>query len=413
MAESCILERYEKSFEQNYLDREYPEAEHLERLWMLLGKRESAATLLNVGAAFGVWTVLGLFWATRLYYAYNQDQHVVPWSATITWGLIDFYVWGLLSPVVILLTRKVRFERESWLVPALIHVPLSVALAALQLLIFSGLFMLAGGLDFIMKSYTDPDIWTVWGGMVLGKLHSSILVYWGILMATLALDYYRRFRDEKLRAAEIETRLAKAELAALRMQLHPHFLFNTLNTIASLVREQPEEAERIVVRLADLLRASLNGSADSEIPLRDELSFIRKYLEIELIRFEDRLQVDWNIDDETLAALTPALILQPLVENAVKHGVAPLERNGVLTVSARRSDSALVLRVSDNGPGLPDDWESVAENRIGLTNTRERLKQLFGNKQLFSLERLDPKGTLVTIEIPFKLRSEDSELSDD
>ena len=366
---------------------------------------KSRISLPIIGAVFGVWTLLGLFWATRLYFSYNQGGEViVPWSVSVTWGLIDFYAWGALSPLVILLARKIRIERDAWLAPGLIHLTLSVVFAALQLLIFSGLYIMVGGLEYGAKSSVDMGIWGVWKAMVLGKLHSSIIIYWGILIATLALDYHRRLRVEKLKAAEMSTRLARSELAALKMQLHPHFLFNTLNTIASLVREQPDEAEKTVVRLADLLRTSLKGASDSGIPLREEILFIEKYLAIEGIRFQDRLKIEMNIADEVLDANIPALILQPLVENAVKHGIATLERDGLLTVAAYlASDKAtLVLQVTDNGPGFPEDWESVSENRIGLANTRERLRQLYDDKQQFSITSLEPTGAQVTIELPFK-----------
>ncbi|HSG98930.1 MAG TPA: histidine kinase [candidate division Zixibacteria bacterium] len=351
--------------------------------------------------ALGIWTALGLFWATRLYYAYNQDQHVVPWSESILWGLTDFYCWALLSPLVIYLARKLPFSRSSWALPAALHLPISAALALLQLLLFSGVFMLEGGLDYVMQSYDNPNLWTVWSGMIVGKLHSSILVYWGILVATLALDYYNRFRRERIRTAEIESRLARAELAALKMQLHPHFLFNTLNTIASLIREHPAEAERTVVRLADLLRTSLEGAGDTEIPLREELAFIRKYLDIELIRFQDRLTVDYRVADEALDALTPPLILQPVVENAIKHGIAPLEKDGRLTLSGGLQNGSLTLTVEDNGPGLPADWQRRLEERVGLANTRERLRQLYGDKQRFEIEHPTGGGARVRITIPY------------
>jgi len=261
--------------------------------------------------------------------------------------------------------------------------------------------MLEGGLDYVMQSYNNPDVWTVWSGMIVGKIHSSTLVYWGILTVTLALDYQRSLRRERIRSAEIESRLARAELAALKMQLHPHFLFNTLNTIASLIREQPSEAERTVVRLADLLRISLEGSADSEISLRSELLFLQKYLDIEQIRFQDRLTIAYEIEDEAFDALTPPLILQPLVENAIKHGIAPLERDGKLTLRGAVRNGSLVLTVEDNGPGLASDWERKVDKRVGLANTRERLRQLYGANQRFEIETPQGGGARVRISLPY------------
>ena len=173
-----------------------------------------------------------------------------------------------------------------------------------------------------------------------------------------------------------------------------------------MIREQPDEAERTVVRLADLLRSSLERSGDAEIQLRTELEFVRKYLEIEQIRFQDRLAIEYQIQDDALDALTPPLILQPLVENAIKHGIAPLERDGRVTLSGALHNGSLELTVEDNGPGLSDDLERRIEERVGLANTRERLRQLYGENQRFEIERPKSGGARVRITIPYHTRRE-------
>lgn len=359
---------------------------------------------IHWGVHLAIWTALGLFWATRLYSSYNYDDHTVPWIQTALWGLTDWYTWGALSPLVFLLARRWPLERDRWLTSLPLHLVFSLLLAALQLAVYSLLFIWVGGLDYLMQSYDNPDYWTVYQSLFLGKYHSSILVYWGILFVYSTAKYYREYRRERLRAADIEARLAKAELASLKMQLQPHFLFNTLNTIASLMRENIDEAETMIARLGDLLRASLERGSAQESALADEIQFLQKYLEIEAVRYQDRLTVRYEIQREVLDALIPSLILQPLVENAVKYGIAPIESGGIITISAKRTNDRLELAVADNGPGLPAEWRQIAAGRVGLTNTEARLRQLYGAKQRFSAEA-NPEaetGALVKIILPYK-----------
>ena len=221
-----------------------------------------------------------------------------------------------------------------------------------------------------------------------------------IVAVSQAFDYYRKYRERELRAAELEKRLAQAKLQALQMQLNPHFLFNTLHSISSLMHKDVEAADRMIMRLGDLLRAALESSDTQEVGLRQELEFLKRYLEIEQTRFGDRLKIKLNIAPDTLEAQVPNLILQPLVENAIKHGIEPRSKPGCIELSAHRVNGELALEVCDNGVGLRDD--QAIDEGVGLSNTRARLRELYGEAHRFELRAGPEGGLLVHLTIPFK-----------
>jgi LytS/YehU family sensor histidine kinase len=214
------------------------------------------------------------------------------------------------------------------------------------------------------------------------------------------IEYYRRFRERELRASQLETRLAAARLEALRAQLQPHFLFNTLHAISALMNRDVEAAERMLARLSDLLRLTLDSAGEPMVPLKRELEFLAGYLEIEQTRFADRLTVQMNVEPDALDAPVPSLLLQPLVENAVRHGIAPRATPGRIEIRARRADGALHIEIEDNGRGLPREMREG----LGLSNTRARLEQLYGPAHRFELRAAkgDGSGTLVQLVLPMQ-----------
>ena len=214
--------------------------------------------------------------------------------------------------------------------------------------------------------------------------------------------YYRKYRERELRALQLETRLAQAQLDALKMQLHPHFLFNTLNSISVLMSEDVVAARRMLTRMSELLRASLENVGKHEVSLREELDFLGNYLEIEQTRFHDRLAVRMQIEPGVLDARVPNLILQPLVENAIRHGVAPRAQQGLIEISAVREDGMVQLKVRDNGPGLQLSAPESLTKGIGLSNTQARLNQLYGSHHRFELKDAPGGGLEVVIAIPFR-----------
>jgi LytS/YehU family sensor histidine kinase len=234
----------------------------------------------------------------------------------------------------------------------------------------------------------------------LMNLDWALMTYSAIVGVSYALAYNRESRARALRAAHLETRLAEARLRTLEAELHPHFLFNTLHAISTLVHTQPDSADRMISRLSDLLRITFSRSGAACIPLHEELEFLQKYLEIEQTRFQDRLSVDFDIDPETLDAEVPRLILQPLVENAIKHGVAPRMGPGAISIAARRDGERLCLSVRDNGVGLTGGSRAQLHGGVGLSNTRDRLECLYGADQSLNFVEEAP-GLTVEMRLPF------------
>ena len=235
-------------------------------------------------------------------------------------------------------------------------------------------------------------------GYFVRTFHFGLLVYWTIVMIQNAIDYYK---DQAVAASELQTQLAQAQLQALKMQIHPHFLFNTLNSISSLMHYDPKGADAMLCQLGELLRLSLSSDQYQEVSLQKELEFLDKYLAIEKIRFQDRLTVVMNIESDTLEAQIPNLILQPLVENSIRHGIADQRGPGKVEIDAARENGMLLVRVRDNGKGLPENATGVAEG-IGLKNTRARLEHLYGSHYRFELHQTpESSGLEVTLAIPF------------
>jgi two-component system, LytTR family, sensor kinase len=229
----------------------------------------------------------------------------------------------------------------------------------------------------------------------------AALFYGLILGIGSAADYYQQFRERQLRASQLEAQLANAELQMLKMQLHPHFLFNTLNGITGLVRDNDNAgAIEMLVGLSDLLRQTLDNAGRQEVRLAEELEWLELYLELQQIRFSDRLRVNVNADREALDALIPNLITQPLVENAIRHGIAPRAQPGSVSLSARRVKDNLVVSVCDDGIGLPIDWSLRSSKGVGLLNTQARLQQLYGSAFDFTVHNRTEGGVEASITIP-------------
>jgi two-component system LytT family sensor kinase len=254
---------------------------------------------------------------------------------------------------------------------------------------------------FIFLSGQGP-FFSGFRGLLVASMHSEVLTYWMIVGLTWALDYYRKYRERELRTSQLETKLAQAQLDALRMQLQPHFLFNTLNSISVLMADDVGAARRMLTRLSDLLRGSLANGGTHEVSLKEELEFLQNYVDIEQTRFQDRLTFDMKVQPAVLDAQVPNLILQPLVENAIRHGISPRGRDSVIRIWATREDRMVQLRVTDNGVGCSSDLARIFARGIGLSNTKERLNQLYGPDHRFEIATEAGKGFAVTIVIPLR-----------
>ena len=351
---------------------------------------------LLLGLAF--WSVLDLFFFSRMYLELG-----VSGRAPFTWREIlgphlletvaDIVLWTLYTPLILHLARRHPPGRrlKAWAV----HLAAAVPMATLSSVV---------GWTVIRTTWPlqEPPGLLEW---VVGTVHNNVQVYFLGLLAALAAGYYRRARDRELVASQLETQLARARLHVLEMRLHPHFLFNTLNSISELVHIDPHAADRTLTRLGDLLRMSIDLEAGQEVPLARELELVSAYLEIERMRFQDRLGVEMRVDPEARRALVPSLVLQPLVENAIRHGLSPRARPGRVTVAAERDGGRLRLVVTDDGRGLPPAFRE----RVGLGTTRSRLEQLYGDAHRFELADAPGGGARATIEIPYRPAPEGAE----
>jgi two-component system LytT family sensor kinase len=364
------------------------------------GRAIQRRRLVKWGLIAAGWTLFGLFFATQSIISRAYDGRPTRSGEALTAWLICAYLWLGLTPFVLYVARRFPLERRRWLAHALIHLAASVLFALLQLSLYVLIASWVG-----LNSGKGP-FFEAFGNIFIGDFHFDLLTYWAIVGLSNALDYYRKYRDRELRAAQLETKLAQAQLDALRMQLHPHFLFNTLNSISVLMAEDTKAARRMLTRLSDLLRASLEHVGAHEVTLREELEFLESYLEIEQTRFQDRLTVQMEVDPGALDARVPNLILQPLVENAIRHGIAPRAAPGLIEVRARRENGIVQLEVRDNGPGLAGVAPEALLKGIGLSNTRARLEQLYGAAHRFELHDREGRGLTVTIAIPFRSRVE-------
>ncbi|HEX8459661.1 MAG TPA: histidine kinase [Pyrinomonadaceae bacterium] len=371
----------------------------------------------------GVWTVIGLTFASLSFFGTLAitNYRSVDLVGIFVWNLTAFYLWALLAPLIAVLARRYRLDRQRW--PRslfLVHLPASLVFPALHLCLYLPLYWLAGG----VLTHEFPTLLSLFSYQLFANLPMKVSIYWLILIAINALDYYHSFRDAELKASELRAQLAQAQLRALKMQLHPHFLFNTLNSISALLHRDAEAADQMVARLGDFLRLTLENSGDQEVTLEQEMAFLRCYLEIEIVR-HDRLSVETNIEPQTLSALVPNLILQPLVENAIRHGISRQSAPGRLSIRAARRAERLRLQVEDNGPGLalvsdedapsaPGDLLArTLAGGVGLANTRARLEHLYGAEGSLELSRATPRGMIVTLEFPLRMEAAPAELADE
>lgn len=347
-------------------------------------------------AVFLVWTAVGLFFASQ---ASMWDRFLfrqqVTWQRALTTNLTFYYIWAALTPFVIWMGKKFRLEKKQWGKSLAVHIPLGIILALVQLLVAEALWGMTR--DEPLSLY---ETFRAIEFSFAFNFHINFLTYWMILAVSYMIDYYRQVRDRELRASVLEAQLTKANLQALKMQLQPHFLFNTLNAISSLMHKNIADADRVVARLGDLLRYSLDSGGVQEVSLTEELDFLRRYLEIEKIRFGERLSVKINAGQDTLQAKVPNLILQPLVENAVRYGIGNRAKGGRIEISACREDDSLILSVKDDGPGLSRNGSGFVEG-VGLRNTRVRLEQLYGENQEFQLSNGEGNGLEVRLKIPY------------
>lgn len=344
---------------------------------------------------FLFWTVLGLAFAGQLYLSRSKFGMPVTWTFAMSRALADWYVFALLSVPALWLGRVFPAAAQRWPRAVAIHLCASAAFS------IGWMVLRAAFEEWRTRGTGEPILFGAAFSQALGAtFFFNLLVYWGIVAGQNAFTFYWKFHEREVHAAELETRLTEARLQALQMQLNPHFLFNTLNAIASLMHKDVDAADRMIVRLSELLRYALDSTNEQEVPLRQELDFLGRYLDIQKARFGERLTIRQEVEVEALDAGVPNLVLQPLVENAIEHGIEPHARSGEIVLRAVRRDATLVLEVRDNGVGLKDGARPA--EGIGLSNTRARLQQLYGGGHRIELDVGAGSGLTVRLEIPFR-----------
>lgn len=339
-----------------------------------------------------LWTAIGLAFASQFYLSSTLSGRSIAWSEALSQSLADWYVWAVLSLVPLFLAKRHPIERRERTPSLLIHISASLlvalAYAFIRALVAQGQILALGELIPFIE-IARP--------LLFKTFYFNVVIYWIIVAVTQAFDYYRKYHDREKATLELEKRLSEARLQALQMQLNPHFLFNAMHSISTLMHRDVEAADSMLARLSELLRLTLKSDNAQTIPLSQELQILERYLDIERIRFGDRLAIELDIDPETLAFHVPSLILQPVVENSLRHGIAPFSIQGVLKISSLCTDDDLVLTVTDNGGGI----EKPITEGVGISNVRNRLQELYGGMHTFSISNNQPPpGVTVTLRFP-------------
>jgi two-component system, LytTR family, sensor kinase len=346
-----------------------------------------------------IWTFVGLVFTLQYYFASYRSENPVGLGKALYVQMTWSYIWALATPLVLSLAARLPIERSSWLRNSSLHVVACVLLSVV--LTAAGFFLLY--LNFGWRE-GRPFSFERMTRFVVGNFSEAVGMYLLIALAGYAFNYYKCYRQGELRALQLEAQLSQAQLQALKMQLHPHFLFNTLHSISALLNKDSESARTMITRLGDFLRLTLENSGTQEVSLQQEMDFLQCYLEIERVRFQDRLITKIDVEPKALDARVPNLILQPIVENAIRHGVAPRSTPGLIEIQAKPYNGKLRIQVRDNGPGLVSHRtaDSLFTRGLGLSNTQLRLDRLYGPAHRFELNDSPDGGLVVLLEIPFK-----------
>jgi two-component system LytT family sensor kinase len=359
----------------------------------------SSGRVMRWWTVFAVWSLPALVASYSNYVSAETQGHPIAFWRALATQYPGWCVWMVLTPVVFAFARRFPVVRR----PALGTIAAHIGLMALALAFYTTVYVWAN-VEFRPSPLTVTR--AVVGSVFVGSVVMTLVLYAATIATSLALDYGRRDRERELRTLALEAQLARAELHTLRAQLHPHVLFNALHTIALLARRDANEAIRVTVLLGNVLRSVLDSGSTDERPLREEISLIEQYLAIELVRFADRLRVVWEIDAETQDAMVPTLLLQPLVENALRHGIARSVNGGTVVVSATRSSDSVCVTVWNDGPSLPGG--RIGRRGVGLRNTEERLDRLYGDAGRLTIAN-DPRGGVsVKVCAPWRTADESS-----
>ena len=346
----------------------------------------SSRTLWLVG--FGAWTALALLATTQSALSLSYRGQTVRWPSLLAWGLLDWYTCALFIPPLLWLVRRAPLERASWPSRLPLYVAATLAFAVAKYALTVPLQRWLFGAQRTL------------GGALASNVISESMIFWAVIGVLHAVEFYRRFQEREAMAMQLRAQLSESQLDALRAQLHPHFLFNALNAATTLVHRDANAADAMLTQLGELLRHALRSDPRHETPLRDELGFLDRYLSIMRTRFGDQLTVERHVPPDLDDALVPTFVLQPLVENALEHGVRRMHGPGCVEIEARREDDTLVLSVRDNGSG--EQGMAREGLGIGLANTRARLQALHGSAAELRLAPRANGGMEAALRLPLR-----------
>lgn len=354
---------------------------------------------IEAGLIIAFWTLMAvLMVGSRLLDGRRPD----PPPRLLHFLFFRSYLWALLTPLIFWVSHRFSIERPNGPLRVLLHLGIALAVGAVvEMVIDAAMFY------YVRPPWIEGESFDLLDDLFELDFLYEFAIYLAVLTAGFARDYFLRYQERleeaaqlRTQTAELQAQLAEARLQALRMQINPHFLFNTLHAISTLVERDPVGVRRMIARLSELLRYTLEAGAQ-EVPLEQELEFLDDYLEIQRIRFQGNLEVEKSIEPVTQEALVPNLILQPIVENAIKHGVSRIERVGRIAIRARRDGNRLLVSVHDNGPGLSAPSSDGTLQGFGLRNAQERLESLYGDDHSLDLVPAEDGGLIARITLPF------------
>lgn len=361
-------------------------------------KAENLRIVVKWSIIFIIFIVIALLNAIEQYLSFLLQKGNISFLVEFFWHLSSWIPWFFLLPFLDYICRKLPISRFGIIKLIVIHFPIGILITATSVSLYYFLSLPLRNYMISPKFFYERLF-----DVVIVNYLTDYVLYWVFLISIYAIDYYKKTRQKELQTQQLETQLARAQLQVLKMQLRPHFLFNALHTISALVHKNADLADKMITRLSDLLRSTLENTDSQLVSLADELEFVDNYLEIEMVRFPNRLKVEKDIQNETLNKLVPNLILQPLVENSIKYCVAPYSRPGIIQIRAAIKVNRLNIQVIDNGPGIKGNPTEVVRKGIGLSNIQERLKKLYGADHLFELINIPEGGLIVNIEFPYSI----------
>lgn len=339
------------------------------------------------------WSIIALLFTAISYSATFSERQDISLAPIISSNFVRFGIWGVLFHFIFRLTEKLDSQKTSYWKSFGVQIILGILFSAFHFVGYTILYWL------VYQPFREhyPNILTYLQSGFLGSFYLGVMIYAIIVFASLAYLRNKKFAEEQQRSTQLQSQLVQSQLQALKMQLQPHFLFNTLNSISSLVIKNPPQAQTMIAKLGEFLRLTLDFNESQMVLLSEELRFLRSYLEIEQIRFSEKLQVIFSVNEEVRNAVVPHLILQPIVENSVKHGISQITEGGKIEIIAQKSGEKLFLQIKDNGTAKPNPTE---QNKMGLANIKNRLKHIYGDEFSFEMNGGDDVGMTVTILIP-------------